>query len=148
MLATLRAELAAFRAQLQLQPVVTFLVAGVGLCLYHYAPATQLLSGWLSAAGLRDEAVGRCVGWNLSAFYCLVLLPLGLRALIARVTREPAAPTGWRLGDWRLGAVTCGLFALVAVALSAYASRRPDFQNAYPLCEAARHSLSGLLAYD
>ena len=140
MLAALRAELASLKAQLQLQPVVTFLVAGVGLCLYHYASIAPLLQKWLVAAGVGDEELCGCIGWNLSAGYCLVLLPLLVRAVTAKVAREPASPSGWGLGNWRLGLTACAFFALGAVAISAYGSLRPDFQNAYPLCGAARHS--------
>jgi membrane protease YdiL (CAAX protease family) len=148
MLAALRADLTSLKAQLQLQPVVTFLVAGVGLCLYHYASIAPLLQKWLVAAGIGDEELCGCIGWNLSAGYCLVLLPLLVRAVTAKVAREPASPSGWGLGNWRLGLTACALFALGAVAISAYGSLRPDFQNAYPLCGAARHSWRTLLAYD
>lgn len=118
------------------------------MCLYHYYPATDLLTGWISAAGLGDAAVGRCIGWNLSAYYCVVLLPLALRGLTAWAAKEPALASGWGLGNWRLGGAACGVFALLALALSAYASRRPEFQNAYPLCVAARRSPGLLFAYD
>lgn len=148
MLAAVRAELAALRAQLQLQPVVTFLVAGVALCLYRYLPADRLIAGWLGHTGLGDDALRLCVGWNLSAIYPLVLVPLAARALTARLAGQPAAPSGWGAGHWRLGLAACGLFAVVAFALSFFGSMRPDFQDAYPMCRAARHSAGGLFAYD
>ncbi len=148
MLAAFRAELGALRAQLQLQPVVTFLAAGVGLCLYHFHPADRLLAGWLARTGIGDEALQLCVGWNLSAIYCLVLLPLAARAIAARLARAPMAPSGWGVGNWRLGLAVSGLFAIIAFALSAYSSARPEFQAAYPMCLAARQSLPRLLAFD
>ena len=143
MLGALRSELAALRSQLQLQPVVTFFAAGVGLCLYHFAPADQLLAGWIARAGLGDASLQQCMGWNLSAIYCLVLLPLGARAVAARIAGESAAPSGWGLGNWRLGLAVSALFGLIAIALSAYGSSRPEFQATYPMCEAARRSAGG-----
>jgi uncharacterized protein len=148
MLAVLRAELSALRDQLQLQPGVTFLAAGVGLCLYHYLPADGLIAGWLARTGLGDDALRGCIAWNLSALYCLVLFPLGLRALAARLAREPMAPSGWGVGDWRLGLKVAALFAVVAFGLSAFSSARPDFQSTYPMCAAARQSLPRLIAFD
>jgi membrane protease YdiL (CAAX protease family) len=147
-LATLRAELAALRAQLQLQPAVTFLAAGIGLCLYHFHPADRTIAGWLAPLGLGDEALRMCMGWNLSAIYCLVLFPLAARFAAARIAKEPASPSGWGLGNWRLGLAVSGVFALIAIALSAFGSTRPEFQAAYPMCHAARHSAGGLLSFD
>lgn len=148
MLKALRAELTTLRSQLQLQPVVTFVAAGVGLCLYHFAPAERLIAGWLGSAGFGDAALHSCLGWNLSAIYCLVLLPLGARAIAARVAGEPASPSGWGFGNWRLGLAVSGVFALVALALSAYGSTRADFQATYPMCLAARGSAGRLFAFD
>jgi uncharacterized protein len=146
--ALLRAELAALRAQLQLQPVVTFVAAGVGLCLYHFAPADRLIAGWLAGVQLGDDPLRQCMAWNLSAIYCLVLIPLLARAIAARIAREPMAPSGWGLGNWRLGLAISGIFAVIAIALSAYGSARPEFQAAYPMCLAARHSGGRLIAFD
>ncbi len=128
------------------KPALILLTAPIALASWRCFLADGLFpappglpGGLLSGAAAASEWVA-----DLTSFALLGLVPL---ALIALVLKEPLAEYGLAVGDWRFGLKALAATAPVIVAVSALASRSPQFQAQYPLFPGACASLSAFGAH-
>jgi membrane protease YdiL (CAAX protease family) len=128
------------------KPTLILLWTPVVLTLWRYYLAGSLFQGQpVSPAGLPASApwAPELVGY-LSSFVLLGLVSL---ALVALVFREPLSSYGLALGDWRFGLKALAVMLPVMVALSALASRRPEFVAQYPVSRLVCASAAAFFAH-
>jgi membrane protease YdiL (CAAX protease family) len=128
------------------KPTLILLWAPVALAFWRYFLAGGLFRRYpVSAAGLlRSSAEASAVVAYLSSFVLLGLVSL---AIVGLIFREPLSSYGLAIGDWRFGLKALAVMGPVAVALSALASRSPEFIAQYPLSRAVCATAPAFLAH-
>lgn len=136
----IRDELRLFVSQLKPMPTTVFVVGAFVLWIYWYGFKLDFFDVFV-APRLKGHPVAYldCLWWTLGPIPFLILIPHFALKIARRFSPDDPVPTeGFRLGNWRYGLTTVGLFYAVMIpVLLVFVLPNATFQANYPMCAEA-----------